>query len=275
MRSILARGIMILALLLPLYFAGAALGARFGLFDWRLSLGTLIVEWGPRLLIGVLVLAIVILVAALVKAPRSGWRAALIAILIPALGLGYLAWVRDKSADIPPIHDVSTRPADPPVFSPAMLAKRAERPDTNPVVSLTVPVSTLEKYQGERFADMGDRTLGEIAAEAYPAVRPLTTPAARRRLRRRPGRSAGAGLGHHHRGRDSPDSGRHGHDLLVRFQGRCRGAGASRGGGIGHRRAVDLARGSQRPGCQCRADRVLSVRGRGSVVMPAASRGNL
>jgi len=59
-----------------------------------------------------------------------------------------------------------------------MLAKRAERSDTNPVVSLTVPVSSLEKYQGERFADMGDRTLGEIAAEAYPAVRPLTTPAA-------------------------------------------------------------------------------------------------
>jgi hypothetical protein len=169
---------MILALLLPIYFAGAALGARFGLFDWRVGLGTLIVQWGPRLLIGVLVLAIVILVAALVKAPRRGWRAALIAILIPALGLGYLAWVRDKSADIPPIHDVSTRPADPPVFSPAMLAKRAESSDTNPVVSLTVPVSTLEKYQGERFADMGDRTLGEIAAEAYPAVRPLTTPAA-------------------------------------------------------------------------------------------------
>lgn len=178
MRSMLARGILILALLLPVYFAGAALGARFGLFDWRLGLGTLIVEWGPRLLIGVLVLAIVILVSTLVKAPRSGWRSALVAIVIPALGLGYLAWVRDKSADIPPIHDVSTRPDDPPAFSPAMLSQRAARPDTNPVVSLAVPVSTLEKYQGPRFAEMGDQTLGEIAAAAYPDVRPLTTPAA-------------------------------------------------------------------------------------------------
>jgi len=178
MRSTLARGILILALLLPVYFAGAALGARFGLFNWRLGLGTLIVEWGPRLLIGVLVLAIAILVATLVKAPRRGWRSALIAILIPALGLGYLSWVRDRSADIPPIHDVSTRPDDPPAFSRAMLARRAERPDTNPVVSLVVPVSTLEKYQGPRFAEMGDRSLGEMAAEAYPEVRPLVTQAA-------------------------------------------------------------------------------------------------
>lgn len=178
MRSTLAKAILILALLLPVYFAGAALGARFGLFDWRLGLGTLIVQWGPRLLIGVLVLAALVLIATVAKAPRRGWRSALIAILIPALGLAYLAWVRDRSADIPPIHDVSTNPADPPAFSPALLAARADIPDANPVGSLSVPVSTLEKYQGDRFAEMGDRTLGEIAAEAYPAVRPLVTQAA-------------------------------------------------------------------------------------------------
>lgn len=177
MRSLLARLILFLALLLPVYFAGAALGARFGVFDWRLSLGTLIIEWGPRLIIGVLVLAIVILIATLAKAPRRGWRSAAVAALIPAIGLGYLAWVRAQSEDIPPIHDVSTRPADPPTFSPALMSQRASSPDTNPVVSLTVPVSTLEKYQGPRFAGMAERSLGEIAAEAYPTVRPLTIPA--------------------------------------------------------------------------------------------------
>lgn len=178
MRSTMAKGILVLALLLPVYFAGAALGVRFGLFDWRLGLGTLIVQWGPRLLIGVLVLAFVIFVATLVKAPRRGWRSALIAALVPVLGLGYLAWVRDRSADIPPIHDVSTNPADPPAFSSDLLAARADLADANPVGSLSVPLSTLEKYQGERFAEMGKRTLGEIAAEAYPAVRPLVTEAA-------------------------------------------------------------------------------------------------
>lgn len=178
MRSKLAKGILVLALLLPVYFAVAALGARFGLFDWRLSLGTLIVQWGPRLLIAVLVLAAASLLATLVKAPRQGWRSATIALLIPALGLGYLAWVRGQSEDIPPIHDISTRPGDPPAFSPALLSRRAQSPDTNPVVSLTVPISTLPKYKGARFVEMGDRSLGAVAAEAYPAVQPLITPSA-------------------------------------------------------------------------------------------------
>jgi fatty-acyl-CoA synthase len=178
MRSKLAKGILVLALLLPVYFAGAALGARFGLFDWRMSLGTLIIQWGPRLLIAVAVLAALSLLLTLFKAPRNGWRSAAIALLIPALGLGYLAWVRGQSADIPPIHDISTRPGDPPAFSPALLALRAQSPDTNPVVSLTIPISTFPKYQDARFAGMGDRSLGAIAAEAYPAVKPLTTPSA-------------------------------------------------------------------------------------------------
>lgn len=177
MRSTLARLILILALLLPVYFAGAALGARFGMFDWRFSLGTLIVEWGPRLIIGVLVLAIVLLIATLAKAPRAGSRSAMVAVLIPAAALGYLGWVRAQSENIPPIHDISTRPADPPRFSPVLLARRARTPDSNPVVSLTVPLATLEKYQGPRFADRSGQTLGQIAAEAYPQVRPLTTTA--------------------------------------------------------------------------------------------------
>ena len=171
----LARLILVLALLLPVYFAAAALGARFGFFDWRFALGVLIVTWGPRLILGVLALAVLILLAILAKPPRRGWRSALVAVLIAASAIGYLAWVRGQSADIPPIHDVSTRPSDPPGFSPGMMAQRALTPDVNPIVSLTAPISSLEKYQGPRFADMADRSLGEVAADAYPSVRPLAT----------------------------------------------------------------------------------------------------
>lgn len=177
MRAKLAWLILILAVLLPVYFAGAALGTRFGFLDWQFSLGVLIIQWGPRLIIGVLVLAAVILLATLIRAPRTGWRAALVAVLIPLSALGYLGWVRGQAEGIPPIHDISTRPGDPPVFSPDLMADRSRSPDANPVVSLTVPISSLEKYQGDRFADMADRTLGQIAAEAYPEVTPLTTPA--------------------------------------------------------------------------------------------------
>lgn len=177
MRSTLARLILILALLLPVYFAVAALGARFGAFGWQFGLGTMIVQWGPRLIIGVLGAAVLILIATLVKTPRKGWRSALIAVLIPAAALGYLGWVRDQSEDIPPIHDISTRPADPPAFSPELLAQRTLTPDVNPVVDLTTPIRLLEKYQGPRFADMADQSLGQVAAEAYPDITPLTTTA--------------------------------------------------------------------------------------------------
>lgn len=177
MRSTLARLILILALLLPVYFAVAALGARFGVFGWQFGLGTMIVQWGPRLIIGVLGAAVLILIATLVKTPRKGWRFALIAVLIPAAALGYLGWVRGQSEDIPPIHDISTRPADPPAFSPELLAQRALTPDVNPVVDLMTPIRLLEKYQGPRFADMADQSLGQVAAEAYPDITPLTTTA--------------------------------------------------------------------------------------------------
>lgn len=177
MRSTISRLMLILALLLPVYFAGAALGSRFGLLEWQFSLGTLIIEWGPRLIIGVLVLALLALIATVARAPRQGWRSALAAALVPLAALGYLGWVRDQAEGIPPIHDISTRPADPPVFSTELMAERSQSPETNPVVSLTAPMSSLEKYRGPRFAEMADRTLGQVAAEAYPEVRPLATAA--------------------------------------------------------------------------------------------------
>lgn len=173
MRSGLARLALALSLLVPVYFAVAALGSRLGLFDWRTGLGVLIVQWGPRVLIGALVIAVVALLSVLMRRPRRGWRSALAALLIPAMGLGYSAWVRAESADIPPIHDVATSPEDPPRFSPALIARRERTPDVNPVAALTVPLASLKKYEGSRFADLADRTLGQIATEAYPGVAPL------------------------------------------------------------------------------------------------------
>lgn len=175
MRSNIARFALFLGLLLPVYFASAALGSRFGVFDWRFGLGTLIVTWGPRVIIGVLVLAVLALIAVVARAPRTGWRSALVAVLLPVAALGYMTWVRGQAKAVPQIHDVSTRPLDPPLFSPELMAART--PDSNAVVSLTVPMSSLERYQGPQFATMADKTLGEIAAEAYPGVQPLTTSA--------------------------------------------------------------------------------------------------
>lgn len=179
MRLTLARIALILSLLVPIWFMAAALGVKFGLWSWRLGLGVLIVQWGPRLLIGALVLGLVALALTLVRRPRTGWRMALIALVVPILGLGYMGWMRDRSADIPPIHDVATDPDDPPRFSARLLAIR-EADGANAVVSLATPLSTLKAYQSPRFAEVGDQSLGQVAREAYPDVRTLavsTSPA--------------------------------------------------------------------------------------------------
>lgn len=169
-RSHFAGLALILSLLVPVWFVVAALGVKFGLWPWQTGLGVLIVQWGPRLLITAAVVAVAALIAVLVRRPRRGWQAALIALLIPAVGLAYMGWVRAGSADIPPIHDVATDIADPPVPSARLLALRAAD-QANPVLEMTSPLIEAAAYQGPRFARFGDKSLGRIGHDAYPSVR--------------------------------------------------------------------------------------------------------
>ena len=46
MKILMARLALITSLLVPIYFAVAALGVKFGLFDWRIGLGVMIAQWG-------------------------------------------------------------------------------------------------------------------------------------------------------------------------------------------------------------------------------------
>lgn len=171
-RSKLASLALALSLLLPVWFVVAALGVKFGLWPWRLGLGVLIVQWGPRLLIAAAAVAVVALIAVMIRNPRRGWRTALIALLIPALGFAYMGWVRSQSADIPPIHDIATDIVDPPTPSERLLALRAAD-DANPVQEMTAALTTAEAYQGPRFARFSKKSLGQVGHEAYPAVRTL------------------------------------------------------------------------------------------------------
>ncbi len=177
MRLLIARIALVLSLLLPVWFMAAALGVKFDLWSWRLGLGVLIVQWGPRLLIAALVIALVAVVATLARSPRTGWRAALVALVIPVLGLGYLAYVRGQSADIPPIHDVTTNAEDAPVFSEALTALRTAE-EANPVVDISTPLISLPAYQGPRFAPLAGKSLGQVGQEAYPELSTLVTPKA-------------------------------------------------------------------------------------------------
>ena len=159
-----------LSLLLPLWFMASALGVKFGLWSWQFGLGVLIVQWGPRLLIAAAVIAVITLITVLVRKPRRGWPVALIALIIPALGLGYLGWIKARSEGIPPIHDISTDIGDAPMPSARLLALRTAS-DANPVLDMTAPLTAAKAYQGERFSRFGNRSLGLVGQEAYSALR--------------------------------------------------------------------------------------------------------
>jgi len=125
-RNIWVRLALILALLIPVYFLVAALGTKFGLLDWRIGFGLMTYRLGGLILMGVAGFAFIGLLLSVFVPPRSGWRSALIALVIPMIGLGYALYVRQRAQSIPPIHDITTNFVDPPTFSDAVIAARAK-----------------------------------------------------------------------------------------------------------------------------------------------------
>lgn len=172
MRLKLARASLIVSLLLPLYFMTAAVGVKFGLWSWQTGLVKMIIQFGAPLIGLTLLLGLVATAATLLRKPRTGWRMALAGLLVPVLALAYVGQVQSRSASIPPIHDIATDIADPPVFSPAVMAAR-QAVGANPVSPMNAQMGGLPAYQGPAFAALSAKTLGQVGHEAYPAVRPL------------------------------------------------------------------------------------------------------
>ncbi|WP_114522310.1 DUF1499 domain-containing protein [Altererythrobacter sp. ZODW24] len=171
-RSKFAKVALILALLLPVYFMAAALGSKFGLWDWRTGLGTLTMTAGPWLVGIVALIAVIALIAALVRAPRKGWLMALIALAIPAGMMAMAANVRSSAADIPPVHDITTDTANPPQYSAATVAAR-EASDANPLRPFDVPLGQFEPWA--EVEGLKDKTEAQVIAESYPDLAPIIT----------------------------------------------------------------------------------------------------
>jgi len=156
---------LILALLLPVYFAFAALGAKVGIWGWQTGLGSLIGGAGPFLLGIVALVGVVTLIMAVRKAPRTGWWASLIAIIIPLAAFAYLSSVGD-TAGANPIHDVATDTANPPMFSSAMMTARGD--ESNPINLGPILINAGEeaKALAAATAAMEEMGFGNIQAGA-------------------------------------------------------------------------------------------------------------
>ncbi len=166
-----SRLVLILALLLPVYFAGAALGTKFGLWSWQTGLGTLIAKVGPILLGVVAFAALISLVIAALKKPRKGWFLSVIALFVPITAFLLLAMVRSQAGAVPAIHDISTDTANPPGLSAAAMAAREES-GANPINDYQTPLGELEPWKdGDR--ELTSKSHAQIITSAYADLAPL------------------------------------------------------------------------------------------------------
>jgi hypothetical protein len=169
-RDVYVRIALVLALLLPVYFVGAAMATKFHVLDWRVGFGQLTFSYGPLALMGVALLALIALPLAFFTPPRRGMGSALIALLIPALAIGYGLYAMKQAQGIAPIHDVSTDLIDPPGFSQAAMEARAAVPDSNDLDLLGAEVPN-----NPRFGPMARRAVVDVHREAYPDITAIPT----------------------------------------------------------------------------------------------------
>lgn len=138
------------------WFAVAALGSKYGLWDWRFGLLKMTVSWGPIVAFGTMGLSVVAFIVALLKAPRKRpLMLALGAMLISVLLGGRMFGLGAGAQSVPPIHDIQTDWSDPVVLSDALMAARGA--DSNPVrygEEAVFAVGGKAQFSGKLIADI-------------------------------------------------------------------------------------------------------------------------
>lgn len=170
LRRWVLRVALVLAILSPLIFILAGLGAKIGLWSWQFGLGTLTRQVGPLVMMITLAVGVIALLLALLIKPRKGIVIAALAIIIPVAGFANLKATQDKVAALPFIHDVTTDTQDPPIFGLVVMAERAALEGVNTV-----------DYAGKRAPTAARDTEGKpvmklvsaLQTQAYPAIRTL------------------------------------------------------------------------------------------------------
>lgn len=171
----------VLALLafLPLYFAVAALGTKFGIWGWQTGLLALTMGGGVILLGVVAVAAVISLIFAIRAKPRRNGvlAAAIIGLLVPGAVFVMFTATGSTAADHP-IHDVATDTANPPEFSAETLAARAKA-KANPLSDYQTPLGELELYK-DVAPELAIKSHAQIITDRYATLAPLPLAGANR-----------------------------------------------------------------------------------------------
>lgn len=118
---------LVLALLavLPVYFMIAALGTKFGIWDWKVGLMTLTLGGGLIILALIALVALVSLILAIRTVPRAVVPLVVAILGLVAPGAALMAFMGEGAmAAENPIHDIAPDTANPPAFSPDTLKAR-------------------------------------------------------------------------------------------------------------------------------------------------------
>lgn len=164
--------VLALILFLPLWFGIGALGTKFGLWGYQIGLGFFVFQAGMWVLGIMALIALVSLIMAFVKQPRSkvGLGIAIVGLLLPAIILAQFMSVRGVAQDNP-IHDVATDTANPPAFSTATLADRNESM-SNPLNDYQIPLGEIEMFQGVP-EELAIKSHAQIINDTYADLSPL------------------------------------------------------------------------------------------------------
>ncbi|NBC21577.1 MAG: DUF1499 domain-containing protein [Alphaproteobacteria bacterium] len=156
---------LLLSIATVLWFMVAALGTRFGLWDWQFGLGTMVIGYGGPITMGALAISALALVVAFIKAPRTQpVILALGAVLISSFTLFRLVGFGAHAASLPPIHDIQTDWDNPVMFSAELLAAREADEAMNPVEP--APVAQLPESARERWPGTHGQPVAELQERA-------------------------------------------------------------------------------------------------------------
>ena len=140
------------AVMAAVLLALGPIGWRLGWWHFRFGLQTLM-PWAAYLGIAALIVSAF---ALLLGRSRIAWRGTAIAVVAFAAGglVAYVPWHYNQiRQSVPPIHDITTDPDNPPAFVAVMPLRQGE--GVNPVI-----------YEGSKIAEKQRR--------AYPDIAPLT-----------------------------------------------------------------------------------------------------
>ena len=128
------------------------IGGRAGWWQFRFAFLTLM-PWAGYFGIAALAVAAVALLVARSRIERRGVALAIVA-FVAGLLIAYVPWHYDRMrTSVPPIHDITTDPDNPPAFAAVVAARTAD--SGNPVT-----------YEGAKIA--------EQQRQAYPDIAPLS-----------------------------------------------------------------------------------------------------